>query len=398
MVSPEQKSETRLSTHPLELARPFFEEIADRATEFESQGHVSQDLVDRIADTGLYRICNPVEYGGLAATPGEFAEVVEYVASADASSAWVMFIGNSAAFSIADLSGDLGKALSDDRSAYVAGVFAPMGRATRTTQNGVEGFVLNGRWQWGSGSPNCKYLTAGAFIKTDDGSLETLPNGAPRHCSFLIRRDELELLDTWQVSGLKGTGSTDFQVEDLFLPADRMIATEARRTDQAIFRFPYFGFLAIGIAAVALGIAKASLDHVIELASAKKPQGSSKSLAQRPAVQIKIARAQARLRAARLFVFDAIDNCWRDAQDESEPSVESRVDLRLSLTHAVHACAEIVTDLYTLAGGSSVYSKSPLQRHFRDVHVATQHMMVNESSLELTGRILLRQETKVSQL
>ncbi|MFN3214829.1 MAG: acyl-CoA dehydrogenase family protein [Henriciella sp.] len=387
-----------MSIQPIDLAQPFFSEIAKRATEFESQGHVSQDLVDRIAQTGLYRICNPAEYGGLSAPPRDYAEVVEYIARADASCAWVLFIGNTSAFSIADLSGDLGKEIADDRNAFIAGVFAPMGRASRVTQNGVSGYQLSGRWQWGSGSPNCHYLTAGAFIVGKDGALETLPNGAPRHCSFLISRDELELLDTWHVSGLKGTGSTDFQVENLFLAEDRLIITEARRSDKPIFRFPYFGFLAIGIAAVALGIAKASLDHVIELAVTKKPQSSAKSLAQRPAVQTKIARAHARLRAARLFMYDAIDNCWGDAQNEGEPSIENRVDLRLSLTHAVQSCAEIVTDLYTLAGGSSVYEKSPLQRHFRDIHVATQHMMVNEATLELTGRLLLKQETNIGQL
>ncbi|MEM9570544.1 MAG: acyl-CoA dehydrogenase family protein [Pseudomonadota bacterium] len=390
--------EARLNTPSLDLARPFFAEIAERATEFETQGHVSQDLVDRIAETGLYRMCNPVEFGGLGAQPKDFAEVVEYIAQADASSAWVMFIGNMSAFSIADLKGDLGKAIAADRSAFMAGVFAPMGRATRTVRDGVPGFQLNGRWQWGSGSPNCQYLTAGAFIQLEDGSLETLPDGTPRHVSFLIHREELELLDTWHVSGLKGTGSTDFQVENLFLAEERMIATDARRTDQPIFRFPYFGLLAIGIAAVALGIAKSSLNHVIELATAKKPQGSRRSLAQRSAVQINIARVQARLRSARLFVFDTIGNCWDEAQGEGEPSVESRMELRLSLTHAVQTCADIVTDLYTIAGGSSVYSKSPLQRHFRDIHVATQHMMVNEATLELTGRVLLKQEVNTSQL
>lgn len=387
-----------MSPQPLDLARPFFTEISERATEFEAQGFVSQDLVDRIAEAGLYRICNPVEYGGLGATPKAFAEVIELVAQADASCAWVMFIGNSSVFSIADLDSDLSRRIAEDKSAVMAGVFAPMGRATRVTQDGQAGYRLSGRWQWGSGSPNCHYLTAGAFILGDDGALESLEDGSPRHCSFLLSREEIDLLDTWHVSGLKGTGSTDFEVKDLFLPEDRLIRTEARRSDQPIFRFPYFGFLALGIAAVALGLAKASLDHVADLAAAKKPQGSARSLAQKSAVQSKIARAHGQLRAARLFVYDAIEQSWQEAQAEGPLSVERRADLRLSLTHAVQTCAEIVGDAYSVAGGSSVYTKSPLQRYFRDIHVATQHMMVNDATLELIGRILLEQEVNDRQL
>ena len=346
----------------------------------------------------MHRICNPAEFGGLAAAPKDYAEVVEQIARADASCARVIFIGNTAAFSIADLHSELGKDIAEDRTRFMAGVFAPMRRAVRAIEDGVPGYRLTGCWQWGSGSPNCHYLTAGSFILGDDGKIETLLDGSPRHCSFLLRREEIELLDTWQVSGLRGTGSTDFPVKDVFVPEDRLISTELRRDDKPIFRFPYFGFLAIGIAAVALGVAQASFDHVLELAAAKEPQGSTKSLAQRPAVQIKMARAQARLRAARLFVFDAIGTCWQDAQGDQAPSIESRLDLRLSSTHAVQTCAEIVTDIYTLAGGSSVYSKSPLQRHFRDIHVATQHMMVNEATLELTGRFLPKQDTNARQL
>ena len=147
-----------------------------------------------------------------------------------------------------------------------------------------------------------------------------------------------------------------------------------------------------------MGIARASLDGVIAIAKAKTPQGSRKALAGRATAQITVAKAEARLRSAKLFVYDAIDVLWDEAQKGGKPSIDARRDLRLSLTHAVQNCSDIVTELYTLAGGSSVYLKNPIQRQFRDIHVVTQHMMVNESSLEPIGRLFLDVPTDTTYL
>ena len=383
----------------MELARSFEGEIADRASEFEDQGFVSQDLAERIAKTGLYRLCNTPEHGGLGGSPKEYAEVIEHLAQFDASTSWVLFIGMTSALAISNLPDHEVERMNADPAAITCGVFAPMGKAIAAVEGGVEGFRLSGQWQWGSGSRNSKFISAGAFFTDTDGNIQKLESGAPDQRTFFLDSDQVDLLDTWHVSGLKGTGSTDFKVNDVFVPASRVFdAMQEDRPNVPIYRFPLFGFLGIGLAAVALGTAQASLDAVIKIAISKKPQGGKKSLAQRASAQIKIAEAEARLRSARLYVYDAIRAGWDEALESGVPSVEARRDLRLSLTYSVRTCADIISELYTLAGGSSVYLKNPLQRQFRDIHVVTQHMMVNESTLELVGRLMLDQDTNTAML
>lgn len=381
------------------LAASFADELSQRAQEFEKQGFVSQDLTDRLAQLGLYRLCNPKAYGGLERSPMDYALLVETLAQADAATAWVVFIGITSALSVTNLSVEVATEMMSDPQTITAGVFAPMGRAVACEKNGVKGFRLSGQWSWGSGSNNARYIGAGGFVVDQAGKIIKLKNGAPDKRTFFLPIADVDLLDTWQVSGLQGTGSTDFRVDDVFVP--EFMTFYAANKDAAvspIFGFPNIGFLGMGIAAVALGIARACLDEFLAMAKEKTPQGSSTALAMKPATHRRVAEAEAKLRSARLFFHHTIDTAWQIAQQSQTAGVDAKRDLRLATTHAVHSAAEVVDSIYTLAGGTSVYLKSPIQRHFRDVHVATQHMMVNEASLELVGRLFVGIDTNVTLL
>ena len=168
--------------------------------------------------------------------------------------------------------------------------------------------------------------------------------------------------------------------------------------DTPLYRFPVFGLLAIAIAAVATGIAREALDHFVTEAGRSVPQASTKPLASRPVVQDAVARAEAKLQSARAWLMATVDAAWAAAQQPGMLSVDARRDLRLAATHAVQTSAEVVDRVYTLAGGGAVFAASPLQRALRNVHVATQHMMVNDATYELTGRLLLGVPTQVNML
>ena len=159
----------------------------------------------------------------------------------------------------------------------------------------------------------------------------------------------------------------------------------------------YDPLLPLGIAAVALGLARSAIDELIELAGDKTPSGGARPLATRPAAQMEVARAEATLRSARAFYYEAIEAAWQEAL-VGDLTTDRRRDIRLATTHATHACAKAVDRMYHLGGGTSVYRRSRLQRIFRDIHVATQHMMVGPATLELTGRLLLGVETDVEML
>ena len=216
---------------------------------------------------------------------------------------------------------------------------------------------------------------------------------------LFVPRSEVQSLDTWEVSGLCGTGSTDYRIDNVFVPEERAVGyLTAKPLDRPLYKFPQFSLLALGIASITLGIARTSIEELTDLAGGKLPAGSSRSLAQRPATQSDVAKAEALLRSARLFFFQTLDDCWERVIKGEKLTLEDRRDLRLATTHAVQNSVDVVDRMYNLGGGSSVYRSNKLQQCFRDVHVATQHVMVAPSTLETLGRLFLGLETNTALL
>jgi alkylation response protein AidB-like acyl-CoA dehydrogenase len=206
-----------------------------------------------------------------------------------------------------------------------------------------------------------------------------------------FRRSDVELIDTWDASGMRGTGSGDMAVKNVRVPKARTVSfiTDAPRDAGPLYAFPPFGLLALGIAAVASGNARAALDDVKALALTKKGAGSSRVLAERGVVQADYARAEAALESARALVNVSVADAWVQASAGVVLDKQIRARLRLAATHLTRTAADVVRGAYETAGGTAVYAIHPLQRRFRDAHVATQHMMVATPTFELTGRVLL---------
>jgi indole-3-acetate monooxygenase len=287
------------------------------------------------------------------------------------------------------------RAVYGEPSGVVGGVFAPMGRAD------ADGDVLSvgGRWRFCSNVANCDWLMGGCVV-ADGGAPRLLESGRPDIRLVLMPAADVEVIDTWTVSGLRATGSHDIAVEGLAVPATRSasLITDPPHERGPLYAFPPFGLLAAAIAAVALGIGRGALDDLAELAGAKTPTLSTRKLAERAATQSQLARAEASLRAARSLLYASTERAWDAAVSGAEIPVELRAGLRLASTHAVEAAAAAVDAAWSLAGGSAIYATGPLERRFRDVHAATQHMLVGPATWELAGRSLLGLEFDASQL
>ncbi|HKA16457.1 MAG TPA: acyl-CoA dehydrogenase family protein [Myxococcota bacterium] len=375
-------------------ARAMRGELRGRGDEIERARRIPADLSAGFARAGFYRMCVPQVYGGLELPPADTMYTIETLAQADGSSAWCVFIGATSGTVLALLPPESARAIFHGPEILLGGVFAPRGKAVAAPG----GFRVNGRWQWGSGTQNAHWVMGGCEV-IRDGKPELLHNGTPRSRMMIAPASEVEFFDTWYVSGLCGTGSTDFAMSDLFVPDARAVGLGVDGPlERPLYAFPQFGLLAMGIAAVALGLARAAIDALVEIAGGKTPQGSARPLAARPAAQSDMSRAEALLRSARAFYYEAIERAWDSASARGRIEVEHRRDVRLATTHATRTCAKVVDLMYDLGGGTSVYHRSPLQRIFRDVHVATQHMMVSPATMELTGRLLLGLETDTSQL
>lgn len=368
--------------------------IEARGDEIEAARRLPPDVSAALARAGVYRSMAPAHLGGLEAPPGETTRLFEALARHDAAVAWVGFIGATTATQLARLPDETARAVFADPDTLITGVFAPRGRARVEG----DGFLVDGHWQWGSGCENARWITAGCLLEGEDGPLIDAA-GAPRQHAALVPVEDVEILDTWHASGLCGTGSTDFRMTGVRVPGERMVGLRrSAPPDGALYRFPQFCLLGLGIAGVALGIARRALDELVELAEGKVPTGSRRRLADRTDVQIAVARAEGDVRSARAWLYDTIGAAWARAAAGDALGVPARRDLRLATTHAVRAAARAVDTAYELGGGTSVFRTSRLQRCFRDVHVTTQHIMVGPGTLELTGRLFLGLETSTAML
>ena len=367
-------------------ARALAPSIRPRAEEIERLRTLPADLATTLARAGLFRTLLPRTLGGLECTPLEALASMEAIGEADASADWCTMIGSTAGMSAAWLDPAVAATIHTGPEVVTGGVFAPIGRAV------VDGdaYVVDGRWPWFSGHAHCAWLSGGCVV-VEDGAVRTLPNGAPDARMVFFPASAGERLDGWHVSGLCGTGSGLVEVRGLRVPRERSVSlvADAPRQSGPLYRMPPFGLLAQGIAAVMLGNARAAIDELVALADDKRPQGSRRSLAERPAAQVEVARAEAALRGARAYCVDAVGAAWARACGGDPPDLRERAALRLSATAATRTAADVARAIYNLGGGSSVFDASPLQRRFRDAHVGTQHAMVAPPTLELAGRVLM---------
>jgi alkylation response protein AidB-like acyl-CoA dehydrogenase len=306
-------------------------------------------------------------------------EAIEAVARADGAAGWCSMIASTTASMAAYLPAATAEEIYGDPSSITGGVFAPNGTGTTTTVDGRHGFAVTGRWAWGSGTQHCRWVLGGALC--DDGTF--------RLCWF--PQAEITFHDTWHTTGMRGSGSLDYSVTDAFAPDDRTMQPGVTRpvVQTPLSRFPNFTLLAAGVSAVGLGVGRRALDELVELAQGKKPQYSSRTLAESSFTQVELARAEAQLRSARAFLLDELSAAWEVALTGGEVTVEARTGIRLAATHAATVGAAVADTAFTLAGGTAVYDTSVLGRCLRDAHVVTQHIQTAPKLNETIGRLLL---------
>ena len=353
----------------------------------DTERRLAPDVADGLRDSGMLRMLVPAALGGGEVAPDRMVTDIEDLARADGAAGWCLAVAATGGVLAAFLEPEPAREVFGDRRGWVAGVFAPKGRAVPTGNGSLS---VTGRWPFASGSAHSDWLMGGCLVQDGDDVRRTAA-GTPDVRLALMPARQTTVLDTWSAAGLRGTGSNDFEVADEVVPEGRTVSlvSDTAREPGPLYAFPAFGLLALAIGAVGLGIARGAVDDLVALAGGKVPAMATKPLAEQPDTQMRLARAEAALRAARALVDDAVGQAWEQAVDRHDVDLERRAGLRLAASHAMTTAAGVVDEMYSLGGGSSVYESSPLQRRHRDIHVATQHMLVNPSTWEFAGRVLL---------
>ncbi len=365
--------------------------IRSRRQDIEQARRLPPDLAAALRSTGIFSLGVPRAIGGQESTPIEMMQTIETIATADGSAGWCAMIGAGNNVSAGYINDRGAREVWSNPEAPTAGIAAPAGAAMR-----VDGGVrVSGRWPFASGITHCEWAWAGCLVM-DNGKPRMTPHG-PEIIHVCMPVKDLQVHDTWYVSGLSGTGSTDFSAADLYVPEHRIFALldpSGHRTEP-LYRMPPFSLFVFQLVCVSLGIARAALDELMELAQTKVPSLYQTVLADRPVAQIELARAEATLGGARAFLYATAEDMWNTVLANKPVSNRQIALARIACIQVAETGASVAKTANTLAGGSSIYLKSSLQRHARDAEAITHHFTVAAHTWEEAGRVLLGRQPNV---
>lgn len=368
----------------LNTTRELCPRLAAGRDRIELARRLPEDLGRDLAAAGFFRIFLPAAYGGLDLEPVQGLAVFEALAQADASVAWCVWNGNTH-WIIAQLARDAARGIHADPAVITANST----RASGVAQAVPGGYRVSGRWSLVSG---CQLAAWMVLLCTVHRAGKPCVNaaGAPEIRFILLPAESCEIIDTWTVGGLRGTGSHDVAVHDVFVADDHAAGFNDRYVlDEPRYRMPPFARVIPGLGAMALGIARSAIDAFATIAGAKTPERTRQMLRDNHGAQTRISQAEALVQSARLFLFDSVDRLWHALLADGEVSMQARAQARLAASHAVASAVQAVDLLYLGAGANSLYTGCPLERAFRDVHAITLHIGVHPRVMESTGRVLL---------
>ena len=377
--------------HYIAVSREMARRAAESADVIDAERRLPQDLAADMADEGLFRLLVPRSLGGAELDFIEYLRIVEIFARADGSVAWCVNQNNVFATDSVRMRVETAQEIWADPRAVISNG-PPMPPSCAVATDG--GYRVTGRWNFSSGIRHANWVAALTPLgpQGEDGRQGA---GGKREVVLLIPKDQVEVLDVWQVNGLRGTGSFSFEATDLFVPAARAYgANDAVRESGPLYVIPKVLMFATGFGTVALGVARTALDAAIAIAGKKVPAKRSSILRDTSTTQRQIGEAEARWRSARAFLKQAASTLWDSACKDGALTAEDRIGLRLAATHANREAARVAAVAYDVAGADGIFVTNPIQRRFQDAQVITQQVQGRKTHYDTAGAFYLGLEPK----
>jgi indole-3-acetate monooxygenase len=370
----------------LDVVQALAPQIEACANESEQARRLPSSLVEALTDAGLFRLWIPRALGGEEVDAITFVEVVEAVSRIDAAIGWCVMIGGCYGAFGGYLSAQAAHEIyGSDARVISGGAFRPFGQAAVVDG----GYRVTGRWPLGSGCQHCTWMVGGCRIM--DGEQPRLrADGMPVTRLMLFPAAACEIIDTWHSGGLRGTGSHDYAVANLFVPGAHSLSFREPPVEPGpLYALPTIALFATAIAAVPLGIARHAIDIFMELARRKVASRSRQTLNQHAMLQADLGRAEALVRSGRAFLYDTLGEAWAVVSAGKTLSLTQRAMMWLAATQATSAATQAVDLMFSAGGSASVYASAGLERCVRDVRAAGQHVVVAPSNYEMVGQTLL---------
>jgi alkylation response protein AidB-like acyl-CoA dehydrogenase len=392
---------SNVSARLLDAARDLGPRVTTCADQIEQDRRLPEPLVAAIAEAGLFKMLVPGALGGSEADPETLLQVVEEVARVDGSAGWNVAVGAAAGVVAGFLPEDVAGEMFANPRACLVGSAVPAPRSSERPPDQAlpidGGFQVTGRWGFTSGCRNATWVLG--LCPVNEVLEGTTTNSLRVRRAFLFPIADCRIADTWNVIGLRGTGSHEFAV-DAFVPAARSLPSHpvAPRHPGPLYAFaPALGSngetahwanaTIVAFAAVSLGIARGALDAFGELAGAK-PRGKA-LLRDNPVVQAQMGQAEATLRAARAYLIETIRDLWKTARETGGTTSSQQALLRLAGAHATARASQVVDVAWGAAGTSAIFIGSPFERRFRDIHTLTQNITVSPAHYGGAGQMFL---------
>ena len=349
----------------------------------EQQRRLPDAVFQAMREQELFNIWVPKEYGGREVSLPAFMRATERIAAADAAAGWTFCILAAGPILAAALPpGGAAGIFAAGPNAPVPGSVIPNGRAVP-----VEGgYRLSGRWPLVSGFHFGDWVATTALVF--DGDAPRMLGAMPDLHTMFVRREDCKGIDTWHSLGMRGTGSIDIVVEDAFVPeehASSLFGTPSQ-VSGALYKAGPLVLFSMAVASVLPGIARSAIDAFVELAREKTPTLSQTGLASRPTIHAEVARAEARLQAARAFFYEVAAEIMTAVETGGSLPDDLEARRRLACIHLAESCRGVVDGVFTLAGSTPIYSGHRLERCLRDIHTAGQHLVVSPVWWEKTGQ------------
>lgn len=375
---------TETSQRMLSDVREFSPRVGARVAEIEGGRRLPVDLVNELRALGVFRMLVPRSHGGLEIDFPTSVDVLAELAAADGATGWTVMIGCETPQLFALLPRATFEAIyANGPDVICAGAFAPQGTAEAV---GDGHYRVSGRWGFASGCQHAEWLFGNCVLIQDGAPLPGPVEGAPRVRCMVLPASDWQILDTWNTSGLRGTGSHDIMIRDARVPEARSfdLFMGESNVPGAHFAAPLLQF-SMHIGAVALGIAEGAVRELAALAvTGKRRLYARAALSDSPLFQYRLGHAEADVQAARAFLGARADAYWRQAL-AGQLEATLRTQVLQTVAWVVEACTRAVDGCYTAGGGSAIYDASPLQRRLRDIHTLTQHASVQESVFANAG-------------